>query len=179
MLNYGTLNTPSFRDIHVRADGAVEVVGSAYDPVAGVTRAVRLHMSPKTLTSDVDSLSMAQGGTQTLSLEVGPDYAGKFYLIVGSLSGTTPGTPVDAVTLPLNMDNYLLFSLNQANSSYYQTTLGPLSVQGQASAQLVLPPNALPSLIGTTLHHAGLVLDVSAGVQAVLATNAVPLTLMP
>ena len=59
------------------------------------------------LEADLDAVSLQSGGTQSLSLHGGLGQGGKTYLLLGSLSGTAPGIPVDAVVLPLNLDAYL------------------------------------------------------------------------
>lgn len=170
---------PQLRDIEVLSSGEIRVTGSAFNQTTQQTDAVLFRMLPKTLTSDVDSLSLSAGGAQNLSLEAGASLAGDLYLVLGSASGTSPGLAVDAVVLPLNVDSYLLLSLSSAGSGLFQGTLGFLDAAGSASASLQLPPASDPALAGLVLNHAGLVFDLAGGTQAVLATNAEPLTLMP
>lgn len=170
---------PLLKDVEVLPSGEILVTGSAFNQTSQKTDAILFRMQPKSLVADVPSLSLAAGGAQNLNLEAGAMHAGDFYLILGSASGTSPGLPVDGVTLPLNVDSYLLLSLSSAGSGLFQGTLGFLDATGSASASLQLPAGSDPSLAGLTLHHAGLVLDLASGAQAVLATNAESLVLLP
>ena len=131
------------------------------------------------LSSDTTTLTLSAGGTQSFDLDAGPAHAGRLYLLLGSSSGTVPGVPVDSVLLPLNVDNYTLFTLNSAGSGPLQNTLGFLDAQGTASAALNVPGGLSPNLDGLTLHHAFAVLDVNGSGQAVFASNAFPLTFLP
>lgn len=170
---------PVASDIEVLPSGEILVSGYAYNASLGQNDAILWHMNPKSLVADNTSLSLAAGGTQTLTLEAGLSHAGLLYLILGSASGTSPGLFVNAVSLPLNLDGYLLWSLSSAGTGLFQGTLGFLDASGGGTASLSVPAGASPSLIGLTLHHAGLVFDVSSGLQAVFATNAEPLSLLP
>ena len=60
----------------------------------------------KPLTCDVTELSLYEGGTANFYLNAGPDYADRSFGLFGTLSGTSPGTPLPGglVTLPINWD---------------------------------------------------------------------------
>ncbi len=91
--------------------------------------------------ADVTELPGLAGGTQHLTLTAGPEFALDFYLVLGSLSGTTPGFAVGALTLPLNVpDPYFNLTLQQPNSASLVDTFGVLSSQGTATASLNVPP---------------------------------------
>ena len=133
-----------------------------------------------TLGSCTDSVSLANGGTQSLELAAGAAYAGMPYLMLGSLSGTSPGTPVDSGVLPLNVDAHFLYTLQFANSPPLSNSFGALDVDGKASATFTLPAGLSPNLTGTTFHHAYVVIEVSPTlIQVAHASNAVPVTLLP
>ena len=129
------------------------------------------------------SLSLSGGGTQVLTLTGDATHVGKFYLVLGSLSGTVPGTPVDLVVLPLNVDAYFLFTLSNPNTPPLANTLGTVTPLGFAIASFVLPPSTHPSLAGVQVEHAAVVLDLDAsfiGTATVIAvSNPVPLDLVP
>ena len=100
------------------------------------------------------------------------------------MSGTAPGLSVDAFVLPLNLDAYLLFTLEDANGGPLVNTFGTLSAEGTnpLPVSFELPAGLDPALAGSTLHHAYLVLDVTTvpGSPFVsFVSNAVPLTLLP
>lgn len=95
-------------------------------------------------------------------------------LLLVSLSRTVPGIPIGAsMTLPLNPDPYLLFSMAYANSFLYTTTLGKLDQQGKASAKFTASSLIPQSLTGARFHHAYLVFGNS---RFDFASNAVSLT---
>ena len=109
-----------------------------------------------TLQSPVAAISMATGGTQPLAFEA-PAFAGATYLVVGSLSGATPGIPFGPFTVPLNPDGWLSTTLVHANSGALQNTAGQLDALGRAGAALLLPP--LPAALqGLQVDHSLLVL---------------------
>lgn len=129
------------------------------------------------LSGSTGALSIASGGSVQFSLHAGPSRAGALHLLLGSLSGTAPGIPLDGLLLPLNLDGYLLLTL--AGGGPLTGALGTLDANGQASAALTLPAGALaPAQAGVVAHHAFLLLD--PGTLAVtLASNPIPTTLTP
>ena len=131
---------------------------------------------PNPLAFDNATISLADGGSQTLLLDAGPAQANDIFLLLGSTSGTTPGLSIDGVLLPLVPDAYTSLVLGNPGFAAYSATSGLLSAQGRTSQTFSLPPGLPAGLAGTTLHHAYLVFDAGTG-QAVLASNAAPLTL--
>ena len=133
---------------------------------------------PPTLTADVDTISVGSGGSQILSLHAGPAEGGRPYLVLGSASGTSPGTPIDGLTLPLNVDLYTVFTLQHPNGAVLGNTFNFLDACGEATASINIPANSI-SLLGLVVDHAYLVFDLSGGSpNASLASNAVNLTLV-
>ena len=131
------------------------------------------------LTADTTSVSLSAGGTQNLSLDAGPAFASKLYLVAGSATGTSPGLLIDGVSVPLNADFYLTTTVKSANKGPFVGTLGFLSGTGTTASAIALPAGLDPSLAGLTLNHAGIVLDVPGAGVVTFASNAVPLTLTP
>lgn len=138
-----------------------------------------LELTPPALAAGVESLSIAAGGAQALALTADPcAFGGSLYLVLGSLSGTDPGLPLESVVLPLNPDDYTTFTLTNASDGVILVdTLGLLDAQGTAAAAIQVPPWLSPSLAGTVLNHAFLALDGFGSVG--FASNAVELTLLP
>ena len=97
------------------------------------------------------------------------------YVLLGSLSGTTPGIPIGLLVLPLNPDAYLTFTLTSPNTPPLGNSLGLLDAFGEAAASFTIPPGSSPALAGLTLHHAYVVF----GPMVVFASNPVPLRLVP
>ena len=135
------------------------------------------------LTGSQDTLSLTAGGGPTWTLCTAPQYAGDTYIVAGTTAGTVPGLVVNGVPVPLNDDGpggYMAFTLVAANSPLLPGSLGTLDSQGLGTAALQVPPGSVPSLAGTTLHHAFVVLSLAGGTPtAVFASNAAPLSLLP
>lgn len=112
-----------------------------------------------TLTGSTATISLALGGAQDLGLDAGPAFAGRTYVLLGSVSGTAPGIPTSGGVLPLNYDGYLLFTAANPNTALLPGSAGSLDAAGQATAKFQLPPTALPGLVGLTLNHAFVALD--------------------
>lgn len=129
------------------------------------------------LSADVAALSIGSGGSLAFTLNAGTAHAGQLYLLLGTAAGTMPGVPLDGQLLPLNVDDYLLATLT--GGSPIQGSTGLLDAAGQASAQLTLGAGQAPSdLIGLTVHHAFLTLDLLTG-QVSSTSNAIPTDLLP
>lgn len=125
--------------------------------------------SALSLCADVYGISQANGGTQKLSLDAGSANAGGVFLIIGSLSGTMPGTQLNAqVRAPINADAYTLLLLGAPNS-LIQQSVGLLDAQGRTSSNFTLPANS-PVTLGMTFNHAAIVAD-RAFTRFVFASN--------
>ena len=130
------------------------------------------------VTTDVGKISLSAGGAQQLNLNVGGAFGGDLYLMLGSLSGTSPGIPFSGFTVPLNPDPYFFHTVNHPNLGPLTTSFGTLNPEGSGMAQLSLPPGTDASLAGATVHHAFGVLDpVSFDLQAM--SESVPVLLFP
>ncbi len=130
----------------------------------------------RALEADVASISVGAGGAQQLTLDAGGTFAGDLYLVMGSLSGTSPGFPVGAHVLPLNPDPYFRFTLLHPNTPPLLSSFGLLDAGGRAAASFSLAAGSDPALVGLTLDHAYAVVD-AAGLVVELASNSVPLHL--
>ena len=117
------------------------------------------------LHSDVDT---PYGGTQPLELNAGPSHAGEFYLVVGSLTGTQPGTALGGLHLPLNPDVYTTYSATHPNLAPLVSTFGTLDASGRAAASI----NFIPELAGFVLHHAYVTIAPSGALTS--TSNALP-----
>lgn len=129
----------------------------------------------RTLVRDQPRIPLGTGGRQDFALDAGTANAGRLYLLAGSY-GSEPGFQFGAVHVPLNPDSWLSMSLALANTVVYPGSLGFLDAQGRGSAAFWLPPIADPSLVGTVLEHA-FVLVGSGGVT--FASNPVRVTFAP
>jgi hypothetical protein len=128
------------------------------------------------LTGIPGKISEAAGGTHSLYLNAGAANAGLVYVVAGSASGTNPGTPIGGLVVPLNIDGYTDFTLQNANVAPFVATFGVLNADGRALAQIVIPP-ATPGIAGVVVHHAYGVLD--AFNNLVFASEAARLEITP
>lgn len=109
----------------------------------------------ESLSVDTDLLCVTTGGAQNLRLHPGAFWGGGLYLIAGSFSGTAPGIPFGPVTLPLNYDAYLQYTVSNPNSGPLTDSLGVLDAGGTARASISSGPlSAGSSLTGLTAYHA-------------------------
>jgi hypothetical protein len=108
------------------------------------------------------SIAVTPGGSQNFVIDCGAPRAFNIYALVGSQSGTRPGTPspLGPQTIPLNFDAWTQLSLSLANSVVYTNSLGFLDANGRGAASLNMPAG-LGALANQTLHHAVVALDIN------------------
>ncbi len=111
------------------------------------------------LSGDIAQVSVTNGGIQTLTLAPGPPFADRPYLVLGTMSGTSPGFPVGTIQMPLNFDTYTRFTSLNWNSTDLQNTQGTLSGSGTGVARIRIAPGAWAPMVGETLHHAFILID--------------------
>ncbi|MEM7305828.1 MAG: right-handed parallel beta-helix repeat-containing protein [Planctomycetota bacterium] len=118
------------------------------------------------------SLSAELGGTHPWRVSLDAGFAGWLYVVLGSVSGTSPGISPFGAALPLVPDGWFVTTLTAAGSSLLPGSVGVLNAAGAADAALVLPPGLAPT---GNAWHAALVVDPATLVA--LASNALPLPL--
>ena len=119
---------------------------------------IRGQLEPGPLWGNGDAVSLSRGGRIDLRLAAPSAQAGRFYLLLGSASGTAPGLVVDGQNLPLNFDPYFNLTL-QSPGVTLVNSFGFLDGAAMANARFQLPPGISGTLAGNTLHHAYAVLD--------------------
>jgi subtilisin family serine protease len=122
------------------------------------------------LKTDSFIISATAGGTVNFSLDAGVENAGRTYLLLATVSGTEPGTPVGSTVVPLNFDAVTDLSILLANTTTLTDSLGVLDGSGLASASFNPLPEELREAVGMTLHFAYIL-----GMPIDFASNAVPL----
>lgn len=124
-----------------------------------------------------DTLIFAStGGAQTYEVRVGPALAGDVFLVLGSVTGSSPGTPLGGgVTLPLVVDAYTLQTA--ALNAPILPPFGLLGPDGEGSSVYYATQAVASSFVGVTAYHAVLTIDVFT--FAVTSTNAVAVELVP
>jgi hypothetical protein len=104
------------------------------------------------LWADAYSFSAAAGSGIDLSLDAGLSYSGRSYRVVGSFSGSQPGTVLPGgLVLPINRDFLTNFILSHPSSPIFQGFAGKLDGQGSAAAGLNIPAGTAAPYIGRTM----------------------------
>ncbi len=123
-----------------------------------------------------DGMSASMGGRQHLELNAGEKHANRWYVILGSITGSHPGTVVGGFTIPLNYDAYTEFTLTVPNGGLIRNQLARLDGAGNATAEFFLPAGLATEFVGLTVTHAYVVIseatssaaaDTPAGIAAV------------
>lgn len=107
---------------------------------------------PASLGASPATIDPAVGGVTKLSLNACPMYAGHQYAILGSLSVSELGIPFKAKHMPIVYDPLTYITATNLNAWWYSNTLGSLSADGKATAQVTV--SAVPVLTGITLYFA-------------------------
>ncbi|MHC4078622.1 MAG: hypothetical protein ACYST0_09320, partial [Planctomycetota bacterium] len=129
-----------------------------------------------TLTTDISSVSIATGGAQKFTLDAGTQHGARFYWILGSLTGTSPGINLGGLHLPLNPDAWTDITVAWANTLWLTNTNGRLDPAGKAQAFFNVPKVTNTTVIGLVFHHAYVVYDAQTNFHMV--SNPVSLTLV-
>lgn len=112
-------------------------------------------IEPSPLKASVTELSAATGGIVDFTLQAGEDYAGRKYALLGTMSGTSPGTALPGgLYLPLNWDLFTDLTLLLANTPAAVNFLGILDGAGAGTAQLNTFGPIPSSSVGSTLDFA-------------------------
>ncbi len=106
------------------------------------------------LSIDANTLSQSGGGTIGFAVNAGPAYAGRPYFLLGSGSGTSPGTALPGgALLPLNYDSVLAYIVSHYNNAVFASFRGVLDAAGEATA-LLNAPGSIPLPVASILHFA-------------------------
>lgn len=104
---------------------------------------------------DTTEFSALNGGEVNFTLNAGVANATRNYILLGTISGTAPGTalPGGHATLPLNFDLFtdIIFSL--LNTPVFADFMGQLDGSGQATAQLSAG-GVSSTFVGTVMNFA-------------------------
>ena len=134
-----------------------------YQPLALPTEPVtQLHVGRQEVTL---------GEAVPFTVNRGAADAGRAYALLGSASGTHPGTPFANVVLPLNRDGF--FNWTWSGPAEFAGSIGVLDAAGRAEALLDAPAGDWTPLIGTRLHFCGLIGGPTYDVTNVLAVEVV------
>jgi hypothetical protein len=184
-LRVGTADHPLHgRHVFFTADGRRAWVLVEADAASGLLfdhGIVEFRLGPTSdpLSADVDTVSIAAGGAQQLTLDAGTAHAGQLYLVLGSVNGSAPGIPFGDVRVPLNYEPvYFVHTAASPGAWPLFGSLGTLDALGRGSARFDLGGRPVPAgVAGTTVHHAYVLFD--AGLQLRYASNAVRVRILP
>lgn len=146
----------SFTEIALQPDVAIRV-----DPL------VDLH-------AGFDAVEASGGAAVPFTINLGAPLAGNFFILLGSASGTVPGTPFGSLTLPLNFDAFFRRSVQQANGPVFENTSASLDDDGRATPRLIAPAQMLLPLVGHRLDFAVAVLGPTQAVSGNAGFDVLP-----
>jgi FG-GAP repeat len=164
---------------NVAIDGQTIFAAAPEDPVSVEDGAAYAYTREKLpLCAAPQTVSRASGGSQTFTIDAGSAFAGMTYALAGSTSGYSPGFQWGSVVVPVNYNWLTAQGINHPNQPPYTNNLGTLDAQGKGTAVITIPPGVLdPTLVGTTIYHAYVVLNAS--MSPVFVSNPVPLRINP
>jgi len=108
------------------------------------------------LTADTKAISESGGGKVNLSLDAGWHSSKRKYIILGCVSGTSPGFPLpgNIVKMPINWDGFTSGMLPYLNSHIFNNFLGTLDSTGKSSANFNAPGPLPKGMAGAKIHFA-------------------------
>jgi len=133
--------TPGQDTWRVRVTDAVGTVVLQPDVTVRVAPLAPLHVG-------LDAVSAATGGVVPFTLNLGAAQAGQPYVLLGSASGTQPGTVFSGLHVPLNFDRLFHLTLVGAGAPLLAGFQGTLDAEGRAEAAFVPPPGLLGPFAG-------------------------------
>lgn len=120
---------------------------------------VRERVAEHGLTVDLPRMPIQQRSVLDLRLAGGAALANRPYAVVGSLSGTAPGTVLGSVVLPLNFDGFSGLIVSQLGSAALPGFLGTLNGDGNAYATFDTQIPVPAGLLGLELDFAYVTLN--------------------
>lgn len=100
-----------------------------------------------------DNISIATGGSASMTLSPGAAHAGENYVVLASF-GCHPGFDSNGFHIPLNQDLLFNYELARLNSAMFPNTLGVLNGSGEATAVFNTLGPVNQSYLGTQLYFA-------------------------
>jgi hypothetical protein len=135
-------------------DGACVAWADARDDHVGDYDTFADRVDAPGLMVDNRLVSYTDAGTVNLALNAGPANAGRIYILVGTMAGTSPGTPLPGglATIPINYDSFCNLTLTRG-APIFNGFFGILDADGQAMATLNIPAGSgIPP--GARMHYA-------------------------
>lgn len=151
---------PFRRGFLIDKTGKVALPYFHYDPAMVIQSIKALKGGGLTCTPDTVTVSQATGGKVTLDVNGSPIRASNVYATAITLSGTVPGTVIEGVRVPINLDALTWAGLLGAGSPLFPDFIGTLDSRGRAAPAFVPGPGQIPSfLIGYKFWFAAVTFD--------------------
>ncbi|MHC4376813.1 MAG: hypothetical protein ACYS26_09475 [Planctomycetota bacterium] len=120
------------------------------------------------LETDTSSASISAAGQQQLTVCTPETWAGRTFLILGSVNGTVPGILFEGDVLPINYDAYMHYLLVATGAGMILPQVGTLNSNGKGVNTIQLPPGLHPDCVGVVAHHLALLFDPAGGANVYL-----------
>ncbi|MFT4709909.1 MAG: hypothetical protein ACI9D0_002202 [Bacteroidia bacterium] len=147
-------------------DGTVQA--TLYPPLKfSIDPASELHAGEK-------AISAAAAIEVPFTINFGAWNAGSAYILLASMTGTSPGTPVGAQVLPLNWDQLSIYTLNHPGAPILPGSFGVLDASGRATAHLKAPAGLLSAFVGLHLDWAAVALTQPESISTTVGLNVLP-----
>ncbi|MHC4941527.1 MAG: right-handed parallel beta-helix repeat-containing protein [Planctomycetota bacterium] len=120
---------------------AIDIDGDSRPYMGSIDMGADEFPGPLALEADAFTVSEAAGGTVNLALDARVTNASRDYLVLGSVSGRTPGyvLPGGYFTLPITWDWFTDLELTLLNTVFFQNVLGTLGADGKAASVFYFP----------------------------------------
>jgi aminopeptidase N len=109
--------------------------------------------------TDRHEVDTVAGGQVEYHLDLGATSASRPFGILLGFSGSTPGSTLFGLHVPVNFDIWTTIALQAANTPVFQNFLGVLDAQGRSRSVLAVPAGAAIVLAGQTITAAALRTD--------------------
>lgn len=136
-------------------DGVIDILSGNRNYNAAPSGGVFFFDCVGPLSFNMNSISAGAGGAIRFTLDAGAANAGRTYYILGSVTGTEPGTPLPGgyATLPLNWDIFTDIALSLINTAFFNNFYGTLNADG-VSVAVFNTNGPLPSAVGVVMNFA-------------------------
>ncbi|MCC7395496.1 MAG: M1 family metallopeptidase [Planctomycetes bacterium] len=101
----------------------------------------------------------APGGSVEYHLDLGAGNGGRPYGVLMSLSGTTPATVINGLSIPIAADAFTFLALDLGNTPLFADFFGTLDATGGMRAVMNVPPGIASVLAGFSITAAAVMVD--------------------
>ena len=115
-------------------------------------------------------IAASTGGSSTFTLNAGPAYAGKDYVIFSGISGVHPGTSISGVYFPLNFDVWTWTAFSLINTPVMSNFMSTLDANGTATGGFLFPAPE-PAATGLPMYFCYVLLNSPGKTPVIYASN--------